>query len=65
MKIKIGDIFKSRISGNFIFKVYKIDGPKLIYCDVFSENMLIGKSFEYETTLLKMQKLSSLEKELT
>lgn len=65
MQVKIGDMFKTRISGNFVFMITKIDSPKLIHCDVFTENRLVGKSYEYETTLLKMEKLSSLEKELT
>lgn len=60
MEIQVGDVFKSML---YNFKVIQIKNG-YANCEVFLYNRKVGMSLEHKNTLLKMQKLSSLEKEL-
>jgi hypothetical protein len=60
MEIHIGDVFSSVI---YKFKVIQIKN-NYINCEVYFHSRIVGKSLEHKNTLLRMQKLSSLEKEL-
>lgn len=62
MEIQLGDIFKLG-HGNYLYMVRSI-GVTYIEVNVFYDNRIVGKCLEHRNTLLKMQKLSSLEKEL-
>ena len=67
MEIQIGDVFSNYntvYGAKSLFKVVKIETTNLMTCIVYIENRIVGKSTEHRNTLLKMQKLSSLEKEL-
>lgn len=63
MEIQIGDVFKHTWTFPKLFKVVKMDGDR-IQCNVYFDNRFVGITSEKKNTLLKMQKLSSLEKEL-
>lgn len=60
MEVEVGDVFKL---GNYLYMVRSI-GVTLVEVNVFYDNRIVGESLEHKNTLLKMQKLSSLEKEL-
>jgi hypothetical protein len=61
MEIEIGDIFKH---GRLLFKVIeKIDFFN-IRCNVFYDKRIVATSNEHTNNLLRMKKISSLEKEL-
>jgi hypothetical protein len=63
--IEIGDCFETFQAGlNFTFKIVKILSLNLVECEVFCNDRKVGFSQEHRNTLLRMQKLSSLEKEL-
>lgn len=67
MEIEVGDIFSNynTIYGvKALFKVVKMETLNLMTCVVYMENRIVGKSIEHRITLLKMQKLTPLEKEL-
>ena len=67
MEIEVGDIFSNynTVYGvKALFKVVNIETLNLVTCVVYMENSIVGKSVEYRNTLLKMQKLTPLEKEL-
>jgi hypothetical protein len=59
MEIEIGDVFESTI----YFKVVGLLSSNLVECEVYIDNRVVI-TVEHKNTLLKMQKLSSLEKEL-
>ncbi len=66
-EIEVGDVF---CQYNFVydtrslFKIVALQSPNLLVCVVYMENRKVGESIEHRNTLLKMKKLSSLEKEL-
>lgn len=67
MQIEVGDIFRQvgdifRLSF-YLYKVTKVDNQR-IQCNVYFDNRFVGLTSEQENTLLKMQKLTPLEKEL-
>ena len=67
MEIEVGDIFSdyNTVYGvKALFKVVNIETLNLVTCVVYMENSIVGKSVEHRNTLLKMQKLTPLEKEL-
>lgn len=59
--MNIGDCFKSIL---YTFKVVDFLSSNTVRCEVYIYNRRVGISNEYRNTLLKMEKLSSLEKEL-
>ena len=72
MEIEIGDVFKdNHMFPNHqgyiesLFKVVEILDYVHVSCEVYLIGHYVSRSTEYKNTLLKMQKLSSLEKELT
>jgi hypothetical protein len=65
MEVEVGDVFKDYYPDRILlFEVIKIESLNLITCNVYIENNSLGKSVEHKNTLLKMQKLTPLEKEL-
>lgn len=68
MEIKVGDVFRyyNHVTNQAVlFKIIKFETPNMANCEVYLQNRQAGKSLEHRNTLLgKMQKLSSLEKEL-
>ena len=67
MEIEVGDVFRYynyAINQAALFKVIKFESLNMVNCEVYLQNRQVGKSLEHRNTLLKMQKLSSLEKEL-
>ena len=61
MEIEVGDDFKQ---GSLLFVVNEKLDLHLIRCNLFYNKRVVATSYEHPNTLLKMQKLSSLEKEL-
>jgi hypothetical protein len=59
--IEVGDCFKSII---YTFKAIKILSYNSVQCEVYIYNRKVAISDENRNTLLRMQKLTSLEKEL-
>lgn len=59
--IEIGDCFESII---YTFKVVNFLSSNKVRCEVYLYNRRVSITDEYRNTLLRMQKLSSLEKEL-
>jgi hypothetical protein len=59
--IELGDCFKSII---YTFKVVEFLSSNLVECEVYVYNRRVSITSEHRNTLLRMQKLSSLEKEL-
>jgi len=59
--IEVGDCFKSII---YTFKVVDFLSSHLVECEVYIYNRKVSITSEHRNTLLRMQKLSSLEKEL-
>ena len=62
MEIEIGDVFKH---GMLLFKVIEEINISTSRCSILFDNRIVATTYEHKTTLLKMEKLSSLEKELT
>jgi hypothetical protein len=63
MEIQVGDVFKCYNTFPKLFKIVRIDND-LIQCNVYYNNIFVGITSDNKNTLLKMQKLSSLEREL-
>ena len=59
--IEVGDCFKSIL---YTFKVVEFLSSNLVECEVYVYNRKVAITNEHSNTLLKMKKLSSLEKEL-
>jgi hypothetical protein len=59
--MNIGDCFKSIL---YTFKVVDLLSSNIVRCEVYVYNRKVSITNEYKNTLLKMEKLSSLEKEL-
>ncbi len=64
MKVEVGDVFKNNKPFPSLYKVIGIEPSNLLKCEVYFDNRLICVSLEHNVISLKMQKLSSLEKEL-
>ena len=66
MEVKIGDVFRDSHKSyiEYLFKVVEIVDHIRVNCEVHLANGCLRRSIEHKNTLLKMQKLSSLEKEL-
>lgn len=67
MEIQINDIFSqyNHVYNTIaLFKVVTIENRNIVRCLVYMQNRIVGDTLEYKSTLFKMQKLSSLEKEL-
>jgi len=63
--IEVGDCFKSIFKSiTYTFKVVKFLSSNSVECEVYVYNRIVRITSEHRNTLLKMQKLSSLEKEL-
>jgi hypothetical protein len=61
MEIEIGDVLKH---GSLLFVVTEKIDFFYIRCKIFYDKRVVAISNEHRNTLLKMEKLSSLEKEL-
>jgi hypothetical protein len=59
--MEIGDCFQD---SGLIYRVIKFWSLHIVECEVYSHYRNVGKTSEHRNTLLKMRKLSSLEKEL-
>ena len=66
MEVEIGDVFidSHKIYIQYLFKVVEIIDHVRVDCEVHLAGGCFRRSIEHKNTLLKMQKLSSLEKEL-
>jgi hypothetical protein len=69
MEVVIGNVFRNNYSTDnyksyIDFKVVEIIDFTRAGCEVYLTGCRIGYSIEHKNTLLKMKKLSSLEKEL-
>jgi hypothetical protein len=63
--MEVGDCFRHVSAGlSFIYRVVKILSRTEIACEVLCNDREVGFSHEHRNTLLKMQKLTPLEKEL-
>ncbi len=63
MEIEIGDVFMLPWNFSKLFEVVKLE-KNAAHCRVYFDDRFVGVTLEHKNTLLKMQKLSSLEKEL-
>ena len=66
MEVEIGDVFRDNHKSHieYLFKVVEIIDHILVDCEVHLAGGCFRRSIEHKNTLLKMQKLSSLEREL-
>lgn len=62
MEIQIGEIFKPS-HGHFILKVIALFESQAL-CQVICDNKVKSRTMERKSTILEMERLSSLEKEL-
>jgi hypothetical protein len=64
IKVQVGDVFKNNEPFPALYKVIAIEPSNLLKCEVYFDSRMICVSLEHNVISLKMQKLSSLEKEL-
>ena len=66
MEIEVGDVFRDSptLYIEYLIKVVEIIDCTRVACEVDLGGGFVRRSIEHKNTLLKMQKLSSLEKEL-
>jgi hypothetical protein len=62
--MEIGDCFRYKNNFDYIFKVIKFLSLNLVECEVYFLDRKVNVSNEHKSTLLKMRKLTELEKEL-
>jgi hypothetical protein len=63
MEIEVGDVFKAHFIFWKLYKVVKLENYAA-HCRVYFEGRFLGVTLEHKNTLLNMQRLSKLEKEL-
>ena len=63
MEIEVGDVFKITFIVPQLYKVVRLE-KDAAHCRVYFDDRFVGVTLEHKNTLFKMQKLSSLEKEL-